>query len=366
MAENIVVKVTGDATGLKTVKDELVSTGKVAEGLADKFDDINNSVKNTDKSFKNLKVQIREAKNEAQIMAQKFGESSKEANAAARKVAELADELDDFNNRVKALNPEAKFNALSNILSGTLGAFQGLTGAVQLFGGESKRTQEIAMKLQGALNFAQGLNSLMGMKDAFKDLQAVLGVTNAAQQGLTAAQRAQAIASAQAAAGTATLTVAQEAEAVAAAEAAVATNTLNTSLLANPAFLIIVGVVALGAAFYALGGDADEATIKINELSEGQKALRDSTDDASAAYDAMRLAMGGIDDFTAKRNALEREYNKQIGDNDVEVQKANKSLKEQEKIFESLIKKKALSLNAGLLGSIVAPSDQEMLMLLIN
>lgn len=360
MADKIVIEVVGNTAGLKSLTDEFKKTSKASDDLNKNLLETEKEAEKVDKAFKSLKTQIKEAKVEAQSMAEKFGASSKEATSAAQKVAQLTDDLDDFNNRVKALNPEAKFTALSNVLSGTLGAFQGLTGAVQLFGGESKQAQEIAQKLQGALNFAQGLNSLMGMKDAFKDLQVVLGITNAAQQGLTASQRAQAIASAQAAAGTVTLTVAEEAEAVAAAEAAAAANALNASLLANPAFLIITGVVALGAAIYALSGDAEEATIRINELTEGQKALRDSTDDAAEAYDSMRLAMEDIDDFTAKRNALDREYNKQITDNDVEVQKANKSLKEQEKIYEALIKKKALSLNAGLLGGIIAPSDQEM------
>jgi hypothetical protein len=339
MADKIVIEVVGNTAGLKSLTDEFNKTAKASDDLNKNLLETEKEADKVDKAFKSLKTQIKEAKVEAQAMAEKFGASSKEATAAARKVAELTDDLDDFNNRVKALNPEAKFTALSNVLSGTLGAFQGLTGAVQLFGGESKRAQEVAQKLQGALNFAQGLNSLMGMKDAFKDLQIVLGLTNAATQANA---------------------VANQELAVAETEATVASGALNASLLANPAFLIITGVVALGAAIYALSGDADEATIKINELTEGQKALRDSTDEAADAYDAMRLAMGGIDDFTAKRNALEREYNKQIGDNDVEVQKANKTLKEQEKIFEALIKKKALSLNAGPLGGIIAPSDQEM------
>jgi hypothetical protein len=338
MADKIVIEVVGNTAGLKSLTDEFNKTSKASDDLNKNLLETEKEAEKVDKAFKSLKTQIKEAKVEAQAMAEKFGASSKEATAAAQKVAALTDDLDDFNNRVKALNPEAKFTALSNVLSGTLGAFQGLTGAVQLFGGESKRAQEIAQKLQGALNFAQGLNSLMGMKDAFKDLQIVLGLTSAATQANA---------------------VANQELAVAETEATVASTGLTTALLANPAFLIVTGIVALGAAFYALSGDAEEATIKINELTEGQKALRDSTDEASEAYDAMRLAMGGIDDFTAKRNALEREYNKQITDNDVEVQKANKTLKEQEKIFEALIKKKALSLSAGPVGGIIAPSDQE-------
>lgn len=339
MADKIVIEVVGNTAGLKSLTDEFNKTAKASDDLNKKLLDTEKEAEKADKAFKSLKTQIKEAKVEAQAMAEKFGASSKEATTAAQKVANLTDDLEDFNNRVKALNPEAKFNALTNVLSGTLGAFQGVTGAVQLFGGESKKAQEIAQKLQGALNFAQGLNSLMGMKDAFKDLQVVLGITSAA---------------------TTTAAVANQELAVAEGEAAVASGALNASLLANPAFLIITGIVALGGAMYALSGDADEATIKINELTEGQLALRDSTNDASAAYDRMRIAMGSITDFEEKRNALDREYATQLYDNDVAVQKANKTLQEQKKAYDEIYKAKiSATLSGGLVSAFAGPSDKE-------
>lgn len=339
MADKIVIEVVGNTAGLKSLTDEFNKTAKASDDLNKNLIQTENEAEKVDKAFKSLKTQIKEAKVEAQAIAEKFGASSKEATAAAQKVAKLTDDLDDFNNRIKALNPEAKFTALNNVLSGTLGAFQGVTGAVQLFGGESKQAQEIAQKLQGALNFAQGLNSLMGLKDAFKDLQVVLGITNAATQATA---------------------VANQELAVAEGEAAVASTGLTASLMANPIFLVVTAVVALGAALYAFSDDTENATIKVNELTEGQKALRDSTYEAADAYDKMRVAMGGMDDFTAKRNALDREYNKQLSDNDVEVQKANKTLKEQQQIYDDLLKKKARSLALPVGGSLIAPSDKEM------
>lgn len=137
--------------------------------------------------FKSLKQQMREARDEAQILAQKFGESSKEAINAQKKVASLAEELDDFNQRVKALNPEAKFNAFNNVMQGTIGAFQGVTGAMQLFGSENKELNETLQKMQGLLNLTQGINSLVGLKDAFANLRVVLGLTAVAQETMAAA-----------------------------------------------------------------------------------------------------------------------------------------------------------------------------------
>lgn len=340
MADKIVIEVVGNTAGLKSLTDEFNKTAKASDDLNKKLVDTEKEADKADKAFKSLKTQIREAKVEAQAMAEKFGASSKEATAAAQKVAQLSDDLDDFNNRVKALNPEAKFTALTNVLNGTLGAFQGLTGAVQLFGGESKQAQEIAQKLQGALNFAQGLNSLMGLKDAFKDLQVVLGVTTAASEAAA---------------------VANQELAVAEGEAAVASTGFTATLMANPIFLVITAVVALGAALYAMSDDADTASTKVAELTEGQKALRDSINDTGSAYDRMRLAMGSIGDTEAKRNQLDREYNDQLTTNNENLNKATKALGDAEKAYLKLQKaKQAAILAGGITGAFFGPSDKEL------
>ena len=137
---------------------------RVAE-LTKKLDDFEKTTEVADDGFKSLKQQLKEARNDATLLAQKFGENSVQALGAAKRVAELTEEIDDFNQRVKALNPEAKFNAIQGALQGVFGGLQGVTGALQLFGEENKQVEEIARKLQGALNLAQGINSVLGLKD---------------------------------------------------------------------------------------------------------------------------------------------------------------------------------------------------------
>lgn len=90
--------------------------------------------------FKTLKTQIREAKNEAQLLAAEFGDTSTQAVNAQKKIANLTDELGDFNDRVAALNPEAKFKAFGQVAQGAVGGLQGLTGALQIFGLRMKRS----------------------------------------------------------------------------------------------------------------------------------------------------------------------------------------------------------------------------------
>lgn len=314
MADKIVIEVVGNTAGLKSLTDEFNKTAKASDNLNQQLLETEKEADKVDKAFKSLKTQIKEAKVEAQSLAEKFGASSKEATAAAQRVANLTDDLDDFNQRVKALNPEAKFTALQNVLGGTLGAFQGLTGAVQLFGGESKRSKEIAEKLQGALNFAQGLNSLMGLKDAFKDLQIVLGLTSAATEAAA---------------------VANTGLAVAEGEAAVATTGLTATMMANPIFLVVTAVVALGAAMYALSDDTEEAKVKVDLMTESQKALRAAMNESADAADKLAVAQGTMSNSQALINKTYRDnataiadVNDKIKENNGKIIENNKLLKE--------------------------------------
>lgn len=118
-------------------------------------------------SVKSLKAQIREATNEATMLAQKFGEFSPEAQAAAAKVANLKDQMEDFGQRVAGLNPD-KFQVIANIGLGVARGIQGATGAMQLFGIESETAQKALAKVQAASAFAEGVQGIMDMSKGMK------------------------------------------------------------------------------------------------------------------------------------------------------------------------------------------------------
>ena len=119
-----------------------------------------------DTVVKNFKTQLKEAKNEAQLMVQTFGEFSAEALAAQKKVAELADRMDDFNDRVKALNPD-KVAKVQTIVQGVSRGFQAAQGAMALFGSESEDLQKTLVKVQGAMALADGLEGLGKVQQKF-------------------------------------------------------------------------------------------------------------------------------------------------------------------------------------------------------
>lgn len=117
-------------------------------------------------SVKSLKAQIREAVNEATLLAQKFGEFSPEATKAAQRVAQLKDEMDDFKQRVEGLNPD-KFQTIGRVVQGVAGGIQAAQGAMALFGSESENLQKSLLKVQGAMALAQGVQGLMDLKNVF-------------------------------------------------------------------------------------------------------------------------------------------------------------------------------------------------------
>src|SRR3990170_123580 len=120
---------------------------KELDNLKGKADEAATSTDGLSTANKTLKQQLKEAVKEAQLLSAQFGESSKEAFAAQKKVANLKEEISDFGDRINALNPEAKFAAVSKVASGIAGGFAAAQGAMALFGDESESgyDREIAL-----------------------------------------------------------------------------------------------------------------------------------------------------------------------------------------------------------------------------
>ncbi len=140
--------------------------------------------KGTD-SVKSLKTQIREATQEALKISQQFGEFSTEALAAAKKVAQLKDEMQDFQQRVQSLNPD-KFEAIGKLVGGLASGVSAAQGAMALFGGESEELQKALLKVQGAMALSQGINGVIEARKQFADfgkdaISAFKGMTTASK-----------------------------------------------------------------------------------------------------------------------------------------------------------------------------------------
>jgi hypothetical protein len=202
-----------------------------------------------------LKKQLKEAQKEVEALAAKFGATSEAAVNAAKKAAALKDEIGDAKALTDAFNPDAKFTALGGALSGVAGGFSAVQGAMGLIGVDSKKVEETLLKVQSAMAFSQGLNSLMGAKDAFVNLSAVIGRTAIGQKLLNAAQ----------------------------VVGAAVMKALNFVMKQNPIFLIIAGITAAIAAFKYFSSSTETATEKNEKLNKVLEAQAEAMDRAAAA-----------------------------------------------------------------------------------
>jgi hypothetical protein len=122
-------------------------------------------------SVKSLKAELRAVTNELQTLE----EGSAAFVNAAKKAGELKDKIADTRTTIDAFNPEKKFQALANVVGIAANGFAAMQGAMAIMGSESEDLNKVMAKTQGAIALATGLNGLLGMGDAFKNLKSVAG-----------------------------------------------------------------------------------------------------------------------------------------------------------------------------------------------
>ena len=239
-----------DSKDIKSTTDELKALNKVTNDEVAAMERLSNAAEDAGDGFVSLRSQVRQAKEEAQKAAEKYGEFSVQANAARQKAGALADQMGDLNRQVNLLNPEAKAKAFSNLAQGVVGAFAVATGALQAFGVKNKEVEALAMKLQGALNITQGIASLGQLKESLEDVKVVLGFTTAAQNTLTAAKETD-------------IGVTKAGE--------LANKQFTASLAPNPVFLAAAAIGALVGAYILLNQETSKAILNEEQLKEARK-----------------------------------------------------------------------------------------------
>lgn len=124
--------------------------------------------KSAEASVGSFKKQLKEANNELLNMSAQFGDTSKEAINAAKKVAGLKDAIGDAKALAETFNPDKKFVALGGALQGATAGFSALQGAMGLFGAEGKDVEKMMLKVQSAMALQQGISGIAGAMDSFK------------------------------------------------------------------------------------------------------------------------------------------------------------------------------------------------------
>lgn len=320
MADEILVKYKGDTAELENrlsaVESKLravESTGvssanKVTEGvnkIGAAFDetgkkavaamaiDKTGNVLKTIGNVQSLRSQIKAAVEETARLAKEFGVLDPRTKSAANNAAILKNELNNVNKSIAALNPEQRFNSFIQVIQGSTGAMFALQGALTLFGDETDETKEKLRQFQGALNLAQGLNSLLTLPDALKNVKLALGIVSAA----TSAQIEETVelkdATSQYSASVSSVKtsidlldkfkkgdiVITELQTAATVEATVATQSFTAALLTNPIFLTLAAITSLVAAYLLLKDSTDNAS---NSLESFNNELEFQKDVASS------------------------------------------------------------------------------------
>jgi hypothetical protein len=119
---------------------------------------------------KTLKQQYKEAVVELQKMVSAYGDMSEQAVAAAKKAAELKDQIEDTNDLMKSFKGEGAFIAMNKAMSAVASGFSAVEGGLALIGVEGEAVQETMLKVQAAMALAQGLEGLEDAGRAFKNL----------------------------------------------------------------------------------------------------------------------------------------------------------------------------------------------------
>ena len=125
-------------------------------------------------NIKDLRKGLKEANDELLKAQTNFGNTSEQAQAAARRVAEFRDTIQEARETADLFDPGKKFQALTGTLSTVAGGFSAVQGAIGLVGAESEDVEKALLRVQSALALSQGLSTIAGGAKDFQGLGAII------------------------------------------------------------------------------------------------------------------------------------------------------------------------------------------------
>lgn len=140
-------------------------------------------------SVTDLRKQFAEVEDALFNMAGAGKENTEEFRNLQREAAKIKERVDDLNESIDMLKPEAKLQAVANIGAGIASGFAAAQGAMQLFGAESEEVEKSIAKVQAAMALAQGIQGVIAMGDSFKVLTTIIKSTEIGAKAMAVAQR---------------------------------------------------------------------------------------------------------------------------------------------------------------------------------
>jgi hypothetical protein len=142
-------------------------------------------------SLKDLRKGLKDANEELLKAQTNFGNLSKEALAAAEKVAVIKDTIQEAGETAQLFDPGKKFQVFAGAASAVAGGFSAVQGAIGLVGVKSEEVEKSILKVQSALALSQGLSTVADSAKNFQRLAVivktqVVGAVNSFRNALTA------------------------------------------------------------------------------------------------------------------------------------------------------------------------------------
>ena len=121
-----------------------------------------------------FRSQLLKARDALIQMNEKFGSTSKEAQAVAQYAGELYGKIREVRQTMQAFNPEQKFAAFGQSIRGVVGGFEALQGVIGLSGVKSEELEKTLLRVQSAMAISQGLNEIQEASKAWGRMAAVV------------------------------------------------------------------------------------------------------------------------------------------------------------------------------------------------
>ncbi len=240
---------------------------------------------NTDqagKSLKELRDFIKEGNNELA----KLEVGSEEYTKLASKIGQARDTVNELR-ETTALAAEGVFTALADVGSKIANGFQVASGAMALFGNDSKDLQKTLAQVQGAMAMAQGIKQLEDLGRTFKNLKTT--VLDFGKNVIGTLQK------------------------------------VYATMLANPITALVVAVAALAAGIvYLISVEDDETEALKENIAQRDKAISKMQEEGMVADKHAKYRI----DLMKAQGATEREmFN---ASREVSIEKINRLNKENE------------------------------------
>lgn len=145
--------------------------------------------KEAEQSVGSIRKQLKEANAELIRAQEEFGQFSAEAVSAAKKVANLKDQIGDAAEITALFDPGKKFAAFSAAIQGVAGGFAAVQGAIGLLGVESEDLEKQLLKVQSALALSEGLSTISDLGPKLEGLKSTLSNISIVQKANAAANR---------------------------------------------------------------------------------------------------------------------------------------------------------------------------------